>query len=278
VQRYCAARFERGTGFGNRLFPWARCHLHALRSGSRMLAPRWWWPPRLKPLLKEPPAAREWPGHLYLRGIRDLPEYISGSRRAVIEATSRNDVLVFRGEAGHFHEFAADHALLFDALNRMASRRLHVQRPYMAAHVRRGDFVRVSADEARRRGGARTPTEWFVASVRSVRAVLNTSVPLLVVTDGREDEIRPLLAEPNVQLVRTGAPLSDILVLAGARVLFASGSSFSAWGAFLGGMPTATHPGQSVTWFGVPARDWIGEFDPDAGDDGFVRAAASALN
>ena len=249
-----------------------------MRSGAQMLAPRWWWPPRVRPLLKELPPFGEFAGHLYVRGIRALPEYITGVRRTLVEATSRREIRFFAGEAGQFRDLTGAHEVLHDALKRMATRRLQIDGAYIAAHVRRGDFARVTSEEVRTRGAARTPIEWFVQAFRAVRQAAKSDVPLLVVSDGREADLRKLLDESNVHLVRTAAPLSDLLVLSGARVLLASGSSFSAWGAFLGGMPVATHPGQSLGWFGVPVVSWLGEFEPGAGDSSFVRAAAAALS
>ncbi|HEY0810476.1 MAG TPA: hypothetical protein VGD49_09965, partial [Longimicrobiales bacterium] len=252
MSEFCAVRFGRGMGFGNRLYPWARCHLFSLRDGVPMLAPRWWWPPRVTPLLQAPPPLREWPGHLYVHGIRPLPEYIDGVRRAWIMATSRRNIRFFHGEAGRFRDLAGAHNMLHDALRRMSTTApVTRDQPYIAAHVRRGDFGAATADDLRSRGGLRTPTSWFIAAVRAIRDGVGRSIPVRVVSDGSAGELKELLAEPDVELVRTGAPLGDLLSLAHARVLLASGSSFSAWGCFLGGMPAATHPGQSLAWFGV---------------------------
>ena len=267
-------------GFGNRLYPWARCHLFSLRDGVPMLAPRWWWPPRVTPLVQAPPPLREWPGHLYVHGIRALPEYIDGVRRTWIMATSRGNIRFFHSEAGRFNDLIGAHQVLHDALQRMSTRGSALSdKPYIAAHVRRGDFGVASAGELRKRGGLRTPTSWFVAAVRAIRNAAGRIVPVRVVSDGSVSELNELLAESDVELVRTGAPLGDLLCLADARVLLASGSSFSAWGCFLGGMPTATHPGQSLAWFGVQPRAFLGEFETGEREPGeFIHAAVVALD
>jgi hypothetical protein len=159
LAEYCAARFERGMGFGNRLYPWARCHLYAGATGTPMLAPHWWWPPRVRPLLKELPPPGELPGHLYIRGIRALPEYTGGARRLLVETTSRGNIRVFRGEAGRFHDLHGHEGPLLAALRRMSTRSLQPGTAYVGVHVRRGDFG----------ASARTPTEWFISGLRALR-------------------------------------------------------------------------------------------------------------
>ena len=267
MQRYCAAHFDRGTGLGNRLYPWARCHLFSRKCGVLMLAPHWWWPPRVRPLLKQAAPVRELPGHLYLRGIRALPEYIGGARRLLIEATSRGDIRVFRGGAGRFDDLHGDEAELLAALRAMSTRSVFREGSYIGLHVRRGDF----------NAAARTSNQWFLAALRAVRSAAAWEVPALIVSDGTATELAELLREPAVRLARTGSPLADLLVLAGARVLLASGSSFSAWAAFLGGMPTATQPAHSLAWFGVRARSYLGHFDPHTDNAAFLSAASAAF-
>lgn len=254
-------------GFGNRLFPWARCHLHSIEHRVPMLAPRWWWPPRVRPLLKELPPPRELPGHLYVRGLRPLPEYIGGARRTLLQATSRGEIRLFHGEAGRLIDLHGRHSELLDALRRISTKRPTVREPYVGMHVRRGDF-----SEA-----ARTPLSWFTSALAAIRRKLNEDVTALVVSDGSAADLGPILAEPRVVLIRTGVPLADLLVLSQARVLLASGSSFSAWAAFLGGMPAVTRPAHSLAWYGAPTRTFLGHFEPEGDNEEFLRACAAAF-
>jgi hypothetical protein len=55
------------------------------------------------------------------------------------------------------------------------------------------------------------------------------------------------------------------LLLAKSRTLIASaGSSFGAWAAFLGQMPSIAHPLKSFDWFHLRNRNnyYVGGFDP----------------
>jgi hypothetical protein len=60
-----------------------------------------------------------------------------------------------------------------------------------------------------------------------------------VVSDGGPKQLQLVLAEPDVKLVKTSTAINDLKILLHAKILLGSGnSSFSAWAAFLGGMPT----------------------------------------
>jgi glycosyl transferase family 11 len=120
-------------------------------------------------------------------------------------------------------------------------------------HVRRGDFVEArSEDDFIRRGGIRTPLDWFVQSIVAIRRMRGYAVPALVVSDAPDEALACLLQEEAVTRVDTGSAIGDLLVLSRAQLLIASGgSSFSAWAAFLGQMPTVSYPGQSLSWFKI---------------------------
>jgi hypothetical protein len=84
----------------------------------------------------------------------------------------------------------------------------------------------------------------------------------------------------NVEFVRPGTAISDLLILSRGKVLLASGSSsFAAWGAFLGQMPSATHPGQPLSdWNIVPEKgQFIGEVNPGSPPREFLDQARSCL-
>ncbi|MDQ6670038.1 MAG: alpha-1,2-fucosyltransferase, partial [Chloroflexota bacterium] len=131
-------------------------------------------------------------------------------------------------------------------------------------HVRRGDFVEARSEEDFiLRGGIRTPMEWFVQSIRAIRKIRGYSVPALVVSDASDRALADLLQEERVARVDTGSAIGDLLVLSRAKLLIASGgSSFSAWAAFLGQMPTVSYPGQSLSWFKIVPRlgQYLGEW------------------
>ena len=138
--------------------------------------------------------------------------------------------------------------------------------PFIAMHVRRGDFRRATtAEDVAKSDNVTTPIGWFVDTLRCVRAVLGETRLAIVTSDGSDAELAGLLSQENVIRADTGSAISDMLLLSRADVLLASGSSFSAWASFLGQMPTLTYPGQSLTrLFGLKSqRANLGEFCPE---------------
>jgi hypothetical protein len=126
----------------------------------------------------------------------------------------------------------------------------------------------------------RTPLQWFVDALALVRRAAGWTVPALLVSDGSAVDLAPILRLDRVELVRPGCALGDLWTLARSRVLLGSGgSSFSAWAAFLGGMPTVTMAGQSLEWFGLRGDGdrYLGELDIEAPDERFLAQCRAAL-
>jgi hypothetical protein len=127
----------------------------------------------------------------------------------------------------------------------------------------------------------RTPVSWYVESLIAIREACGQSVPAVLVSDGTEAELADILALGNVHFLRPGRAITDLLVLSKARVLLASATStFSAWAAFLGGMPAINAPGHPLTEWGIsPSQDcFLGDFDPRRPDRKFLDQAASLFS
>jgi len=130
-------------------------------------------------------------------------------------------------------------------------------------HVRMGDFVEPGSDP--NNPHQRVPCSWYVQSLRAIRKVAGYPIRAILVSDGKEKELSELLAEENLSLVRTGSAISDLLLLSKSKLLIASaGSSFSAWAAFLGQMPSIAHPSKAFDWFHLLNQEgnYVGGFDP----------------
>jgi hypothetical protein len=243
------------AGLGNELFPWARAHLWAREAGAEILAPRW------RKLRIGPYLRREVDKRQYHR-LLGTEHYVRGLARTRILATGRTVdeggacegrrcVRVFRGMGDFFVPLTGQHRLLADLLERDATaevRRATAARrprtPYIGVHVRRGDFQPASPEALRAgRHNFQTPTAWFEAAVIALRHAFPDR-PIVLVSDGTTDELRPLLSLEGVVRPPSGSSLADLLLLSGTSVLVASASSFSAWASYLGHVPTLVHPGQ----------------------------------
>ncbi|MDX1380647.1 MAG: hypothetical protein R3233_05975 [Xanthomonadales bacterium] len=247
-----------GDGLGNLLFKWARCLATAERHGWRMIWPTWQsikpknW--RVNPYDHRTYFDLFRPTERYVTGWRKpwyLVRYrLIGEQQALAEGAPPGSVVQFQGIADKFAPFLRDQALVCDELLRIA------RPPHLAAlsepsgapiaiHVRRGDFVQqASYDDMVNTDNSALPLDWYIAALQAVRAAARRDLPAWVYSDGTTEELAPLLALPAVQRRDYGSGLGDMLGLSRARLLIASGSTFSMWGSFLGQVPTLWHPGK----------------------------------
>jgi hypothetical protein len=287
---YCQAVFSRGAGLGTRLFPWARCVLFAHANNIPMLAPQW-VQPRIGPLLRGGIDIRAYHRQILLAGLfRQPPGAVGGLARlrallasARVEEPARIDepyggagtgmrsIITFRGAGTLFECLNGRDQFLLRTLREITKPRWlefadSVGSVPIGINVRLGNDFRVarSDEDYQVMGALKTPMTWFVDGLRWIRDTIGYAARALVVSDGTREQLKPLLDQGNVEFVRPGCAISDLLILVRSQVLLASGgSSFSAWASFLGQMPTISHPGQPMSWFRLLNRHGYhtGEFD-----------------
>src|SRR5215467_14111086 len=288
---YCYPKFVRSSGLGNRLFSWARCKIYSHRHTVPMLSPHWAHVRR---------ASITRGGIAYGNALRKILLWdnfkpakgeICGSRRMALLLTAArisedidvdqfdrdgpDKLIVFSNGPYDFADWQQARKSIYDWLREITkSKWLRASNRYsevpIGINVRRGRDFRdpTDASEFFRAGAIRTPLDWYVKALRQTRAAIGQQAKAFVVSEGTERDLRPLLQEPDVELVKSASAISDLLILAKSRILIgAGGSSFSAWASFLSGAPTVTHPGQSFQWFklsisGIP---FVGELDVETG-------------
>lgn len=225
-----------------------------------MIAPRW-TQFRVGPYLRRERDKRE-----YQRLFHD-DGYVSGPRRLalttflpkVLEGQSENtlaaasplgSLVLFRGLKGMFGPLLGQSAMLRSELERITRPQylppIENEPPFIGVHVRRGDF-RVPECLADLRRGAvnvRIPLAWYVTVLGRLRQALGFEAKAVVFSDGTEEELYDLLAFPGVEFSRREQAITDMLRLAKACALVASGSTFSMWASFLGQVPCVWYPGQ----------------------------------
>jgi hypothetical protein len=298
---YCDAVFTRGTGLGNRLFPWARCKLFARDHGCPMLAPRWAHI-RTGPFLNG--------GISYRDSLRKVllwdnfvagPDEVTGWRRRLVrarfarvedglvgnEVQPGNVIVTFRGDGRHFQDLSGHQDYLLDQLSLAAKprwRRAADRYPRLpiVLNVRRGkDFREAShRTDFLRAGGLRTPLDWFIHALEGLRRTLGRDLDAYVISDGTPADLEPLLRLAPIHHLNLGSAIADLLLLSRACVVIGSGgSSFSAWASFLSQSPALTITGQSLQWFRVASGQgpFVGEWDEGSSLGPFCEAAAVSL-
>lgn len=97
----------------------------------------------------------------------------------------------------------------------------------IAIHVRMGDYS----------ANWRIPIEWFKSIIENALK-LNPQQKFLIFSDGTDEELAMLTALPNTERVFYGNAYADMIAISRCKMLIASDSTFSCWGAFLGRVPT----------------------------------------
>lgn len=274
------------AGLCNMLFPWARAELFARRHEAHVLKPSW-AAFRIGPFVRNEPEKRLYLGFFHarnhIRGLKRLALLASAPRFS--EADCEHDqlppqgaVVEFRGLRDYFMPILADYSFIRNALWNMTVPQLrdHGRQYggyYIAMHVRRGDFTRQGLSEHQLgKVPAFTSIGWFEFMAGALRRTLRSDTPIVVFTDGSEDEMAPLRRFENVHLRKRQPAITDLWALSHARALVATGySTFSMWASYLGGMPTFYAPGkiQQLVQTGRPSG-----LEIEIGTDGDIPVAA----
>jgi hypothetical protein len=285
---YAYPWFRRTYGLGNLLFTWARCEIFANQHGVPMVAPQW-TKPKLGPILR---GERDW---RHYSGIFSSRSYVHGWRRLALLSfaeqipekqaelfrqlpPSRRPRLIVFSEIGDFFRPLLAHRdlvhrRLLEILTTHTRRRLEEQ-PVdwtIAAHIRRGDMrVLRFGEEYPPRQCVATALEWFIGCVRSIRQIAGANVPVRVFSDGRDDELAPLLALPGVTRAAPNPSIVDILLLSRSPIVLTTcGSTFSGWACYLGEPVSLWYPGSLGTLMpenaaGAVVTDLEGNVSSDA--------------
>ena len=246
------------AGLGNMLVPWAKCAIWCRDNRFPMLAPGW-AKLRIGPYLRREKDKRQYQAFFRRTG------QISGLRRLSILATGRKinerdwfsappagrpggGIVCFRmmDDPGIL---AGRHKDVADELLRMTKEE-YIPRDvpagsFIGIHVRLGDFIPASGEELKQSvHSRRIPLQWYAEALFALRMAVNKDMEARIFSDGRDEELASLLGIPGISRYEGKTAITDMLALARAAVIIASGSSFSSWAAYLGNVPTVWYPGQ----------------------------------
>ncbi|GBE45037.1 hypothetical protein BMS3Bbin11_00116 [bacterium BMS3Bbin11] len=296
--------FARGTGLGNRLFNWARAQVYAEKFGIEFISPIW-FSLRFHQVL-EAGSIHDTNFGLFASGKNEhghymgvllkifgevIPEPIMLSEQPKL-LHKKFGLIQFSGVGGDYHSFipiAGEQKFLCAKLTSIVRPKWkNVISNYdeyastaIGVHIRYGRGFREAEkkEDIFLKGTIKTPSTWFVDTLKTIRDKAGFDVPVLLVSDGALSELAPILKLRNIKLVRPACPISDLLLLSRTRLIVGSGgSSFSAWASYLGEIPTFVHPGQCLSWFGLPKSPsgHVCTFDP-ANPDGDIFGDVGAI-
>ena len=158
-------------------------------------------------------------------------------RRSISQAeyTSQEGVtIVYEGLGRQFHDFAAHRDLIYEYLRKNAIGIEAVGSRYdVAIHIRRGDFS-VGGNHSGQ--NIQTPISWYRNAWEEARDALGLQEPRVILfTDYDPEVVQAELDLPSVKIDRSANALISIMKMTQADLIIGSRSSFSLWGAFLGG-------------------------------------------
>lgn len=261
--KYVYAKFTRGTGLGNRLFPWARSYIHAKYNNCEIIAPSWAHV-RRGPLLRSNTimggiALRDFLGKILLFGNFTNIGYTGGIKKIILLLKKyffqNEQIVIFAGDGNFFDDLRGFNDEIKNELWRLAKNKekiIHCENIKIIINVRLGrDFkTPKSNSEFYSKGLLLSPLEWYVAALRALRQELNEDMPAIIISDGTNNELLDLLKEPFVTRFISHTAIEDLLMMSNAEhIVGTGGSSFTAWGGFLSQANVITIDGQSANWF-----------------------------
>lgn len=225
-----------GAGLANCLFVACRAYSYSKKYHAEMIRPTW-EKVSLGPFLRHEKDKRFYGGLFNDSGISGFKKLRLICSKTYLETEidgfekDGNGVLKVAGLARYFQEL--DHKDSVEYLSSVINESIYESLrgedfdKTVAVHIRLGDYP-----EARR-----TPLSWYKKQIDQVLSV-NHKLRISVFSDGSDAELSEILSCPNTRRVFYGNALADILAISKSRLVVASDSTFSAWGAFIGHIPT----------------------------------------
>lgn len=120
--------------------------------------------------------------------------------------------------------------------------------PVVGLHVRRGDFRELREGEILgEHCNVRTPISYYIDVLNELRKLCGQNLPATIFTDGRQEDVKELLAIPNVSMPEQRSDVLDMLMLSSSQIIVPSiASTFSYWAAFISDAIVITHPAHDV--------------------------------
>jgi hypothetical protein len=116
--------------------------------------------------------------------------------------------------------------------------------PVIGVHIRMGDFKKLQqGQDFKKVGATRTPEEYFINVIKSIRHVAGKNLPVTIFTDGNPSEFTNLLDLQAISIAEGNSDIVDMLLLSKSKIIVPSaGSTFSYWSGFLSDSPIIMHP------------------------------------
>jgi hypothetical protein len=226
----------RGAGLANCLFVYARALILANTHQLKIINPSW-IQFNLGPYLRKEKDKRHYNGLFNSFGISGIKKnWLLLTKKKHKETNNfdglTNGLIVVEGLGNYFadlrhkSEMVKNH--LLSIVNKQALTNYNgVTDEFVGIHIRMGDY---DVD-------SRIALDWYLEKMTFIHEKCDPNLKFLVFSDGKPEELQQVLNFKNTKMVFFGSAIADILVLSKAKLIIASDSTFSAWGAYLGQVP-----------------------------------------
>jgi hypothetical protein len=258
-----SVKYCRNTGLGNKLFPWSRALILAHKYGLGMLGVSW-------VSIKGAAVIRggidysnlfgkQWLFWNFNRGkfeISCIKSFFLRKFTKTVLVSDFNAMIIpdllisdtnvnicFNWNTQHnFIDLIDYRELILNSLYEQSKSKTkalynsYKKQKFIVFNIRCGnDFI---TSDSKLLGYKKTPLYWFENKLIELQRSLKKE-NVIIISDGGKKELDILLKYENVTLFKSKKAIDDLLVMSLAKELYGSGdSTFSAWGSFLGNMPT----------------------------------------
>lgn len=216
-----------GPGLANCLFFAAKAYIYAKCNDAEFIEPTW---PKFSigPWLRRERDKRAYFNLFGRFGIRGLKKFL-----LISSIKYRwNQIVKFDSLGNYFGDINGHHELIEEYFSKI----VHSDTIYyvnelelkdsVAVHVRLGDYL----------PHLRVDLKWYCGIIENILSI-NPSQKIVIFSDGTDEELKPLLNVKNVKRAFYGNAFADMWAISKSKLVIASDSTFSAWGAFIGQKP-----------------------------------------
>ena len=210
-----------GSGLGNLLYPFFRALVYAKKENLEIISPTF-TSIKIGPYLRKESQKRNYK--------YTFKESINGIRKLWLLIFS-NEIVTFKSFGDGFNSLYGYEDFLKEKFKSLTSVDFDEKKYQnsICCHVRLGDFKQSKGEELS--NNTRIPIEWYKNVILNLRKK-NNALKVYLFSDGKECELKELLALDNIINDTSNNPIEDILKLSSSKYLIGSYSSFSFWGAF----------------------------------------------
>lgn len=220
-----------GPGLANCMFFASMAYIGAKRNNGVFISPSW----------------TKFSIGTYIRRERDKRIYfnlfkksgVSGIKKIIFLSMLKSRILKEKVETfgpydmnGYFTSIQDYHAEIKEYFNHIERQQVisRIDEKYLkdkiAIHVRLGDYPQ----------HFRVPIEWYKHIIELICSI-KPSQQFILLSDGTDEDLTDLTDLSNVERGNFGNAYADMKAISCCKMLLASDSTFSAWGAFLGDVP-----------------------------------------